>query len=66
MTDVLSPCRKICVLDASKTWCTACGRTLDEIANWSQASETEQQAIVEQLPERLVQLKSSRELNQLK
>jgi uncharacterized protein len=57
MTDTLSPCQKICALDATKAWCTACGRTLDEITNWSQMKAVERRAIMGQLPDRLARLK---------
>ncbi|MGD8689520.1 MAG: DUF1289 domain-containing protein [Gammaproteobacteria bacterium] len=33
--------------------CLGCGRTLDEIAAWSRMSATEQQQVIERLPERL-------------
>jgi len=31
----LSPCKKICTLDTSGSYCTACKRTIQEIAEWS-------------------------------
>ena len=43
-----SPCIKVCVLDASAR-CTGCGRTIDEIARWSQMSAQEQWAVVARL-----------------
>jgi uncharacterized protein len=57
MTETPSPCANICSVDPSGQWCVGCGRTLDEIAGWQEASETERQAILESLPERMKQLK---------
>ncbi|MGD8379545.1 MAG: DUF1289 domain-containing protein [Gammaproteobacteria bacterium] len=47
-----SPCVGICTLDEREI-CLGCGRTLDEIAAWSRMSATEQQQVIERLPERL-------------
>ena len=35
---VPSPCRSVCRIDDRSGLCTGCCRTLDEIAQWSQAS----------------------------
>ncbi|WP_239805255.1 DUF1289 domain-containing protein [Croceicoccus hydrothermalis] len=48
-----SPCRKVCTLDDAGEWCTACGRTLDEITRWATLAPKERKAIMAQLPERL-------------
>jgi predicted Fe-S protein YdhL (DUF1289 family) len=40
----LSPCIRVCRLD-SRDVCVGCGRTLDEIARWSQLKVDEQRAI---------------------
>ena len=40
----LSPCIRVCRLDA-RSVCVGCGRTLDEIARWSQLKMDEQRAI---------------------
>jgi uncharacterized protein len=57
MTEVASPCRNICDLDPSGKWCTGCGRTLDEIAAWQNANDSERQAIMSKLVERLQQIR---------
>ena len=44
-----SPCVKVCVLDAAAVRCTGCGRTVDQIARWSQMSAQEQWAVVARL-----------------
>ncbi|HVT37132.1 MAG TPA: DUF1289 domain-containing protein [Nevskiaceae bacterium] len=47
-----SPCIKVCQLDAQQV-CVGCGRSLDEIAQWSTASEVRQRQIVEVARQRL-------------
>lgn len=42
---VLSPCVGICRIDRDRT-CTGCGRTLNEIAEWSQASDDRKREIL--------------------
>jgi hypothetical protein len=48
-----SPCVRICTLDANRTWCLGCGRTLKEIGRWSTLSNETKQAILDDLPRRL-------------
>ena len=40
-----SPCRRACTLDREDI-CVGCGRTLDEILEWSRAATERKQAIV--------------------
>jgi hypothetical protein len=47
-----SPCNKVCVMDAQSGYCRGCGRTLDEIARWSEMSDAEREAVLAALPER--------------
>jgi predicted Fe-S protein YdhL (DUF1289 family) len=42
---IVSPCIKVCVLDSQRI-CVGCGRSVDEIARWSQLSPGEQREIV--------------------
>jgi predicted Fe-S protein YdhL (DUF1289 family) len=49
---VASPCNKICRLDERQV-CVGCGRTLDEIAEWSAAGESRRREIVERCAQRL-------------
>jgi predicted Fe-S protein YdhL (DUF1289 family) len=58
VTETPSPCLNICEIDPSGELCVGCGRTLDEIAGWQGASEAKRRAIVDELPERLLRLKS--------
>lgn len=52
---VESPCVGICQLDA-RSVCSGCGRTIDEIAGWSQASLAAKQVIVAAAAERRAQM----------
>jgi predicted Fe-S protein YdhL (DUF1289 family) len=49
---IASPCIKVCVLDAARRVCTGCGRTLDEIARWSEMSDEERARVMAELPAR--------------
>jgi predicted Fe-S protein YdhL (DUF1289 family) len=48
-----SPCRSSCRLDPARILCTTCGRTLDEIAAWSDAPEWERAVIIKRAAARL-------------
>jgi predicted Fe-S protein YdhL (DUF1289 family) len=48
-----SPCINICQLDAQGL-CVGCRRTLDEIAEWSSASEARRREILHELTRRPV------------
>ena len=48
-----SPCIKICTLDARSGLCLGCGRTIDEIAQWTTMSAEERQRVMAELPGRL-------------
>lgn len=51
-----SPCVGICTLDDVAGYCGGCGRTPDEIAEWSEAAGDRQRAIWQALPGRLAKL----------
>jgi predicted Fe-S protein YdhL (DUF1289 family) len=55
---VESPCVGICTLDAQSV-CTGCGRTLAEIAEWSQASDSRKQLVVERATQRRADMAST-------
>jgi hypothetical protein len=52
-TMIESPCVNICTLDARFGTCLGCGRTIDEIAQWSGMSGAERARIMLELPARL-------------
>ncbi|MGV2128784.1 DUF1289 domain-containing protein [Agrobacterium vitis] len=41
-----SPCIGICTLDETSAFCLGCGRSLDDIANWSRYSERQRTEIM--------------------
>lgn len=43
---VQSPCIKICTLDPAGEVCTGCGRTIAEIARWSQMDDSERRSVI--------------------
>ena len=51
ISKVVSPCIKICTLQ--NDFCIGCGRTTQEIAEWSKASDEKKRDILERLPDRL-------------
>lgn len=53
---VLTPCIKVCVVDAASGLCSGCGRTLNEIGGWLGFSDDQRRAIMAALPARLAAL----------
>lgn len=53
MSAIASPCIKICVIDPQSGLCEGCGRTLQEIAQWSRLGDAERRAIMATLEDRL-------------
>ena len=51
ISKIVSPCIKICTLQDD--FCIGCGRTTQEIAEWSKASDKKKRDILERLPDRL-------------
>jgi predicted Fe-S protein YdhL (DUF1289 family) len=52
-----TPCVKICAFDPGFGLCSGCGRTLDEIADWSNLDDAERRRIMTELPARMKNLK---------
>lgn len=48
-----TPCTRVCTLDSELGLCLGCGRTRDEIAQWSRLPESERQRIMTDLDARL-------------
>ncbi|RYY29144.1 MAG: DUF1289 domain-containing protein [Sphingomonadales bacterium] len=53
---VETPCISLCVLDDATGWCLGCGRTIDEVCDWSERSPEQREAIMAALPARMAQL----------
>jgi hypothetical protein len=51
-TTVPSPCSGVCKMDPAHGWCRGCYRTLDELAQWSQANDATKLAIWARLEQR--------------
>ncbi|RXZ35589.1 DUF1289 domain-containing protein [Sphingomonas desiccabilis] len=49
---VESPCVLVCTLDLESGWCFGCGRTREEIADWTRMSADERNSVMAVLPER--------------
>jgi len=44
-----SPCQKICKLDPVTDYCTVCGRTMEQIQDWSSYSDEMRSEIMKDL-----------------
>ena len=51
-----SPCVNICVMDDASGWCLGCGRTIDEIAGWSNGSAVWRHSVMMTLPDRMTRI----------
>ena len=56
MTDVESPCNKVCAVEPISALCVGCGRSLAEIEGWMRMGAEERVRIMAQLPRRLAAL----------
>ena len=45
----MSPCTKNCSLNTSTNICEGCGRTLDEIIEWTRMMDPEKQEVIDRL-----------------
>jgi uncharacterized protein len=55
-----TPCVNVCLLDSETGLCVGCGRTLQEITNWSAMTPAERRAIMAALPARLDALEEAK------
>jgi len=51
-----SPCRGVCQLDNTRSYCLGCHRTLDEIAQWSTFSDMDKERVWSRLLSRPLQV----------
>lgn len=58
-TAIISPCVKICTLDARTQQCLGCGRGIDEIARWGGMSGTERSRVMAELPGRMAAIRAA-------
>jgi predicted Fe-S protein YdhL (DUF1289 family) len=57
MTDIETPCTKVCTIDPSSSLCLGCRRSLAEIERWLFLTPAERAKIMAELPARLSALK---------
>lgn len=50
---VPSPCMSVCTMNADRSWCVGCLRSIDEIRAWSRADDAAKRAIWQQIAQRL-------------
>ncbi len=48
----MSPCIKVCAMDAADRYCTGCWRTRNEIAAWFAMNDADKRAVLAALPAR--------------
>lgn len=53
-----SPCLNICLIDPVSGLCIGCGRTGAEVAAWIGMTDAERRAVMAELPDRLVRMRS--------
>ena len=54
--NVPSPCVSVCRMDAQRTFCEGCLRSIDEIRLWSAASDLEKKAVWAVIAQRITAL----------
>lgn len=52
MSEIASPCIKVCVMDCERGVCLGCCRTLEEIARWGGMTDAERSEVMAGLPAR--------------
>ena len=52
VSEIPSPCTKVCAIDAATGWCAGCLRTIDEIAAWGSCDNAAKLAVLRRLPAR--------------
>ncbi|WP_251566800.1 DUF1289 domain-containing protein [Erythrobacter sp. 3-20A1M] len=56
--ETASPCRKVCQMSEDRRICIGCGRTLQEIAQWSSLSPNERRLVNDAAARRLARLEA--------
>jgi predicted Fe-S protein YdhL (DUF1289 family) len=49
---IVTPCIKVCIVDAESSLCLGCYRTLPEIGGWARLPEDERTRLMAELPAR--------------
>lgn len=53
---MITPCIRVCTIHEETALCLGCGRTLGEIASWSQYSDSGRASVMAELPSRMAAL----------
>ena len=53
---IQTPCTRVCTIEPASGLCVGCGRTLDEIAQWSAVTDRERARIMAELAARMALL----------
>ena len=56
ISDIVTPCVKICVIDPQTDLCIGCARTRNEIGDWLEMSDATRAKVMNALPERMANL----------
>jgi len=56
MNKIESPCILVCVIEQNSGYCYGCGRTRDEIADWSNYTDQQRSSLMPDLPVRVSKL----------
>jgi len=56
MSDIVTPCVKICVIDPETDLCIGCARTRGEIGDWIGLSDVGRLSLMAELPQRMANL----------
>lgn len=59
---ISSPCIKVCAIDGTTGWCLGCGRTLQEIAEWTRYTDQQRNSLMDDGKERLEELRAQGKL----
>jgi predicted Fe-S protein YdhL (DUF1289 family) len=52
VSEIPSPCTKVCTIDPDSGWCAGCLRTIDEIAAWGSLDSAARRTVWKRLPAR--------------
>lgn len=53
---MITPCIRVCTIHEETSLCLGCGRTLGEIASWSEYSDEGRAKVMTELPSRMTAL----------
>lgn len=56
MSSIETPCILVCVLEQNSGHCYGCGRTRDEISEWTKYSDQDRAILMQDLPARVAKL----------